>query len=129
MRTPLLFVLLLFLALGQGLRLHSHHPAFDRDGREAGPPQHTHAHVHSHILDLDPSHIGNLHAHEERADEWMPPSDAARSLPALAVSTWLIVALFLLRRTAIGIRAPKPRPAPRSRPPILLRPGPQGPPC
>ena len=130
MRAVLPVLLLLVLIANQALALHVHQ----------GHELHAHAHagwaqndsgdawVHSHVLDAGSVDVDHLSAADEKsADTSSSRADTPRLPPVL-----LAVLAFILpvppRRSARRVATARPRPAASPRPPICLRPAPQGPP-
>ncbi|MFP5307422.1 MAG: hypothetical protein ACLGI7_16575 [Gammaproteobacteria bacterium] len=128
MRIPLAFGLLLCLMLSQVLQMHAHRlPA--GTAQPAATESTDHAHVHSHLLDTGSLHADHAAPLDDLGNGDLIRSESARQLGVLAVAVWVMFAILFSPGSAFVVPVFRPRPAVRSRPPLCLRPAPQGPPC
>jgi hypothetical protein len=126
MRTSFVLLVLLLLGLGQGLLVHTHEA---HTHSEVALDDSRHTHVHSHVIDSEALDLDHLQAIDEaQTDAPFRPSTML-FMGTLAAIVWTVFAVVFSPRSGFLIRTPPPRPAMRARPPICLRPAPQGPPC
>jgi hypothetical protein len=129
MRAVLALVLLVILSLGQGLLVHAHQPANAHLQLESTAHHEHRAHVHSHVIDAEAVDLDHLQSIDEDAADLPFRMDSSLYAGSLAGVVWAVIALVFSPRSGFRVRTPPPRPAAHSRPPICLRPAPQGPPC
>lgn len=128
MRIPLVLGLLLCLMLSQVLQMHAHRLPAGTVHAPGTTESTDHAHVHSHLLDSGSLHIDHAAPLDDLGNGDLIRSESARQLGVLAVAVWVVFAILFSPGSAFVAPVFRPRPAVRSRPPLCLRPAPQGPP-